>query len=200
LGQLEFREGNLADAAHRDFLTHQVTASFVNNFNGVFAERSETTLDFFVAGLLALMAPGARMATLHPLPLQPSKTTTNAHRLRNGLAESDDASFYELEVLNLGPANRCVSWSEGNGNKKKIKVYLYTRVQQSTAQSVVLCCNKGCLNAQNAVPIAAVEINSDRPVLKTCDCKLVPHTVRSSFACAENQIKKKIHKSVVTNK
>lgn len=191
LGVVELREGNLVDARHLNFLTSHVTAAFVNNFNSVFAERAsykcEPTLDFYVAGLFALMAPGARLATLHMLPLGLSRTQANAVRMNNGLCESKDASFYEVAVFNLGPANRCVSWSLGSTNTNMIKVYRYTRVEQSVLRSVFLCCNKGCSNARDTVPIDAVEIKSGRPFLLTgCNyCRWSPFTMRSALVQAK---------------
>jgi hypothetical protein len=140
-------------------------------------------LDDYLAGLLAMMSTGTRFVSLHPLPLCLSKSDANKQRGRFGWAESDDASFFELEEVELDEARKAVSWSKGGGNKKMIKLFKYIRTRQSVDHSVFLCCNPKCEKAQNAVPIKAIVENSDgRVVLNRCDCGFEPCNLRARGA------------------
>jgi hypothetical protein len=186
VGDVELIQGSLDHIQYRTFLTKGVTAAFANNFNNVFAERSTGTigwyLDDYLAALFALMAPGARLATLHPLPLGLCKDEANAVRKKHGWSEHQDAAFFNCVELDMGAARDCVSWSEGGGCMKLIKVFKYIRVPQSEPYSIFLCCNPSCVNAQTAVPIRATTVNPDgRVVLNRCSCgftlpKLRPRT------------------------
>lgn len=179
------REGSLEATKYRKFLTKNVTAAFVNNFNGVFRERSTEKpqlrfLDDYLAGLFATMAPGARLVSLHPLPLCLSKEAANERRKRFGWAASDDASFFEMEEMDLDKANTSVSWSEGGGCTNMIKIFKYTRLRQSVDHSVFLCCNPRCEKAKHAIPIdATILTNDDRVVLNKCDCGFEACCLRS---------------------
>jgi len=189
VGKLDLRQGSLVEVQHRPFMTSGVTAAWVNNFNGVFGERSspktQRTLDDYVAALFAFMSDGARLASLHPLPLGPSRSLTNAWRARHGLKESWNASFFEYEEIDLGPASESVSWSEGSGNNETIRVYLYTRVRQcnenSIALPVFLCCNPLCENAKAEVFLPAFFVNksNDEIAINKCQCRFEPHNLRN---------------------
>jgi hypothetical protein len=179
------KEGRLEERENRHFITTGVTAAFANNFNDVFGGRStdkvpKYTVNDYLAGIFALMSPGTRLATLYPLPLYLSKAAVNALRERDGMIVSDDASFYECQERDLGEARTSVSWSRGGGNKTVIKVYLYTRIQQSDTQSVFLCCNPECSNARESLKLpAVVQTKEGRAVMNRCGCGFVPIATRS---------------------
>ena len=179
-GRVELKLGRIEDPQHRDWLT-DVNAVFVNNFNEVFGSRStfkdQRTIDDYIAALFAKMKPGTSMVTMEPIiSLEQTQSEANAARRRNKLAESTDASFYEVEKVELGPANECVSWSTEGGNIEPIYCHKYTRLEQEngTDGSVFLCTNGSCKLAKAATPIPAftVEEGSGLLVLNYCPgCK-----------------------------
>jgi SAM-dependent methyltransferase len=185
-GKVHLRHGRLEDPDHQEFLTKNVTRAYVNNFNGVFAERSSKVtqkwfLDNYVAGLFALMRPGAVLVSLHPLNLGPTKTEANRTRKKQGLTESEDASFYEVDKILLGKACDTVKWNQFSGNQKNIYVYKYTRVNQSTADgaAVFLCCNPACNFARDDVATPATSQNEeDRTVINHCECRVTTKNLR----------------------
>jgi hypothetical protein len=185
VGDIIIREGRLEERNNRSFITDGVTAAFANNFNDVFGCRStdklqKYTLNDYLAGVFATMAPGMRLATLFPLPLCPSRAAMNALRLRSGLSLDDDASFYEYDECQLGDARTSVTWSQGGGNKTVIKVFVYTRVKQSCPQSVFICCNPTCANARGVIKLpATVETKDGRAVMNKCGCGFEPIATRS---------------------
>jgi len=121
-----------------------------------------------------------RLVTLHPLPLGSSRSEVNMWRQRHGLRESIDSSFFEMEEVQIGEACQVVSWSEGGSNKKQIKVFKYTRVNQTVNSSVLLCCNPTCKNAVNDVKISAtVENEEGLVVLNRCGCGFEAIDLRS---------------------
>lgn len=184
VGPVHLRHGRLEDVEHREFLTEGVTRAYVNNFNGVFAERSckanqKWFLDDFVAGLFALMSPGSVLVTLHPLNLGPTREEANATRKKQGLVESGNASFYDVEKILLGKACDTVKWNQHSGNQKNIYVYKYTRLVQPADDAVILCCNKSCKVAKQQLPIPATTINeSGRIVINHCECKITAKNLR----------------------
>ena len=185
VGTVKLLHGRLEDLQHRDFLTKGVTRTIVNNFNGVFAERSSKVnqiwfLDDYVAGLFASMAPGAVMVTLHPLTLGPTLSEANDRRQKQGLDESENASFYEVEKRLLGKACDTVKWNQRSGNKNKIYVYKYTRKAQPVGdEAVFLCCNPACQHAKDGIPIPATTTNEEnRVVMNNCECKFTSKNLR----------------------
>lgn len=192
-GEIKFRHGRLEDEIHREFLTSGVTKAVVNNFNGVFAERSVKNkslwfLDDYCAGIFALMAPGTSMVTLHPLSLGPSLEQANAARRKHKLPESSNASFYSVEQVVLGKACDTVKWNQKSGNENLIQVYKYTRLQQKAgSDAVFLCCNPQCMLATESVPIRATTFNDEgRCVINRCECgvaaKMLRHRQRVTYS------------------
>ncbi|KAG7357069.1 histone methylation protein [Nitzschia inconspicua] len=185
IGKIDLRLGQLEDPQFKDFLTVGVTRAYVNNFNGVFADRSTKTgqkyfLDDYVAGLFALMAPGSIMITFHPLSLGLDRSSANDLRTRHGMAVSDNASFFEFEKVRLGKAYKTVKWTKHSGNESSIFVYKYRRLQQKHGKNAVfLCSNPGCENAINEVPIQASTQNEEgRYVINHCACKYSAKNLR----------------------
>lgn len=185
VGNVVLRHGRLEDEIHRDFLTKGVTRAYVNNFNGVFAERSVKVkqrwfLDDYVSGLFALMAPGAVMVTLHPLGLGPTREEANENRRRHKLKESRNASFFSVEKVLLGKACDTVKWNQHSGNSRHIYVYKYIRLTQPAGMhAVFMCGNPLCPVAQKGTPIKATTVNEEgRCVLNHCHCKITPMTTR----------------------
>lgn len=184
-GNIIFRHGRLEDDEHRKFLTQGVTKAIVNNFNGVFAERSVKNnccwfLDDYCAGIFALMAPGTCLVTLHPLALGPSLEQANATRRKHKLKESANASFYEMEKVVLGKACDTVKWNKKSGNENLIYVYKYSRVPQDNGpESVFLCCNPNCILAKDCVAIPATTLNDEgRCVINRCGCGVATKMLR----------------------
>jgi hypothetical protein len=153
-GAIKLRRGRLEDPVHREFLSKDVTKAYLNNYNGVFAERSDMLppfLDAYNAALFAMMKPGAVMVTFHPLDLGSPRSEINKHRKLKGLEESDDAGFFEMETIALGRANNSVKWCRKSGDTTVIKVYKYTRLDQPSYKNknvaVWMCTNPMCNNA-----------------------------------------------------
>ena len=187
VGDVFLRHGRLEDQIHREFLTKGVTKAFVNNFNGVFAERSVKLnthwfLDDYVSGIFAMLVPGAIMVTLHPLNLGPTQDEANAIRRKHDLKESPKASFFTVEYVLLGRACDTVKWNKHSGNAKNIYVYKYTRLSQGPDagnNAVFLCCNPTCPDAKDCTPIPATTINEeDRCVMNQCKCKFTAKNLR----------------------
>ncbi len=185
VGEVKLRHGRLEDDIHREFLTKGITRAYVNNFNGVFAERSVKNngvwfLDDYCAALFALMTPGAIMVTLHPLNLGPTQEEANCIRRKHDLNESSNASFFEVEKVVLGKACDAVKWNQHSGNSRDIYVYKYTRLaQEAGPDSVFMCCNPCCELAKKDLPISATTNNEEgRCVINQCDCKFTAKTLR----------------------
>jgi hypothetical protein len=185
IGGIDLRLGRLEDPTHTEFLTKGVTRAYVNNFSGVFAERSSKNdqkwfLDDYVAGLFALLEPGAIMITFHPLNLGLDREGANEQRKKHNLTESGNSSFFVFERLALGKACKTVKWNIRSGNQTEIQVYKYTRVRQpSEGRAVFLCTNPQCPKARNAVPIdATMENEEGRCVLAHCSCRFSPKNLR----------------------
>ncbi|KAL3908866.1 MAG: hypothetical protein SGILL_008318 [Bacillariaceae sp.] len=185
VGKVELRLGQLEDPQHKDFLTQGVTKAYVNNFNGVFAERSTKLgqkyfLDDYVAGLFALLQPGAIMVTFHPISLCLDLNEANEARRKHGMEDSANASFYEYERVPLGQAYKTVKWKQISGNTKEIYVYKYRRLlQDHGGEAVFLCSNPKCKNAIDNKPITASIINEEgRYVMNHCPCRVSPKNLR----------------------
>jgi hypothetical protein len=185
IGNVELRLGKLEDPEHTDFLTRGVTKAYVNNFNGVFAERASLPgqtyfLDDYIAGLFGLMQPGAIMITFHALSLGKDIDDANDLRKKRGMRESDNASFFKMEKKLLGPAYKTVKWRDHSGNRSPIYIYKYERLPQSHGdRAVTLCSNPHCENAVNEVPIPASTLNEEgRYVMNHCKCKISPMNLR----------------------
>lgn len=200
-GRIRFQHGRLEEPRHREFLTVNskykdmgdgrttgTIKAFANNFNGVFADRCARAkqtyfLDHYISGIFALMKPGSIMVTLHPLlDMPPPLSVVTANRKRHKLKTSRDASFYELDQSSIGVAKDSVSWSQGGGNNKKVAVYRYKRVKQSTDEAVFLCSNLDCPNAQSKKPIPATKIvevaGEQLVVVNHCDCGISEKSFR----------------------
>ena len=185
VGKVDLRLGRLEDPEQKDFLTKGVTRAYVNNFNGVFAERSSKNkdkwfLDDYISGIFASMAPGAIMVTFHPLNLGLNRENANSLRSKHNLAESDHASYYESEKILLGQAFCTVKWNKRSGNTNNIFVYKYKRLHQpGHHDAVFLCSNPSCKMASDMVPIPATTKNEDgRCVINHCECKFSPKNLR----------------------
>ena len=185
VGKVDLRLGRLEDPHQKDFLTKGITRAYVNNFNGVFAERSSKNkdkwfLDDYISGIFASMAPGAIMVTFHPLNLGLDRDCANSLRSKHNLAKSDHASYYDIEKILLGKAFCTVKWNKRSGNTKDIFVYKYRRLHQpGHHDAVFLCSNPSCKIATNMVPIPATTTNEDgRCVINHCKCKFSPKNLR----------------------
>jgi hypothetical protein len=159
VGDIDLRLGSLDDPAFEGFQTDCVTRVYINNFNGVFSERSDVRKvgvypDHVVAGLFTKLKPGSILVSFYPLPLGPDRDQTNDLRRRAGLEESDNASFFKYEKIALGKAYDCVKWKKESRNKSIIWVYRYTRLEQTEQNAVFLCINSACSWAkdQSAIP------------------------------------------------
>jgi hypothetical protein len=151
----------------------------MNNFDANFADKAnpgkepktnELYVDNYAAANFADLKPGARMMTLHPLPLGCSKSETNKKRAMHDLPQSDYASFFEMTVHDLGPANELVSWG---GKDDVITAYLYTRVAQpGCPKSVFLCSNYCCPEFWRGKPIPATVVEGQGKVaMNYCTCR-----------------------------
>lgn len=185
VGNVDLRLGRLEDPNQKEFLTKGVTRAYVNNFNGVFAERSSKNkdkwfLDDYISGIFASMAPGAIMVTFHPLNLGLDREGSNSLRSKHNLAESDHASYYDSEKILLGQAFCSVKWNKRSGNTNKIYVYKYRRLHQpGHHDAVFLCSNPSCKMATDMIPIPATTLNEDgRCVINHCKCKFSPKNLR----------------------
>ncbi|VEU42839.1 unnamed protein product [Pseudo-nitzschia multistriata] len=185
VGSVDLRLGRLEDPSQKDFLTKGVTRAYVNNFNGVFAERSSKNndkwfLDDYIAGLFASMAPGAIMVTFHPLNLGLNRSSTNELRTRHELEQSEYASYYHSEKILLGKAWNSVKWNKRSGNTNDIYIYKYRRLAQPNHDDAVfLCCNPTCKLAIDMKPIPATTLNEDgRCVINHCECRFSPKNLR----------------------
>lgn len=187
MGEVLLRHGRLEDVAHREFLTQGVTRVFVNNFNGVFAERSVKLkthwfLDDYVSGIFALLVPGAIMVTLHPLNLGPTQEEANSIRHKHDLPESPKASFFAVERVVLGKACDTVKWNQHSGNANNMYVYKYTRLSQGEdvgPNAVFLCCNPRCEVAKKGIEMPATTLNEGgRCVINQCKCKFTVKNLR----------------------
>uniref|UniRef100_A0A7S3L1R3 Histone-lysine N-methyltransferase, H3 lysine-79 specific n=1 Tax=Amphora coffeiformis TaxID=265554 RepID=A0A7S3L1R3_9STRA len=192
VGVVELKHGRLELPEYEEFIIcrGRRTKAFVNNFDGVFAERSAKPgqnyhLDHFIAGLFAKMSPGSIMVTLHPLTLGHSLESAKDLRSRHGLEESDLASFFHSRTVTLGEAKDVVSWSAGGSNRKPIQVWVYTRLEQPGTEgtAVFLCNNPKCERAINNEPQPAVGIvdadGEKRCVIAECPCGNSARPLRS---------------------
>lgn len=179
---MELLHGRLEDHRYRDWLTADVDRVFVNNFADVFGCRSACrsqvyTIDSKIAALFASLKSGSIMITMHPIDMIGlTRDRVLRHREKHGLNTpvSENASFFKMEELDLGPANETVSWSKGGGHQKMIKIYKYTRLEQpvDSGNSVFLCTNENdCELATNATPIPAVVNIGELCVMNFCQCK-----------------------------
>ncbi len=185
VGKVDLRVGRLEDPDQKEFLTKGITRAYVNNFNGVFAERSSKNkdkwfLDDYISGIFASMAPGAIMVTFHPLNLGLDRESSNSLRSKHNLEQSDHASYYDSEKILLGQAFCSVKWNKRSGNTNKIYVYKYRRLHQpGHHDAVFLCSNPTCKLATDMVPIPATTVNEDgRCVINHCKCKFSPKNLR----------------------
>jgi hypothetical protein len=101
-------------------------------------------------------------------------------RKKQGLNESENASFYEVEKVLLGKACDTVKWNQHSGNQKNIYVYKYSRQSQPDGDDAVfVCCNPVCQLAKDEVPISATTKNEeDRCVMNHCECKVTAKNLR----------------------
>jgi len=183
MGKTEFVHGKLEDPQHQDFLTKPSTPggsikAFCNNYGGVFAHKSAKdsqlyVLDDYIAGLFALMPPGSILVTLHPLTLALTRSQANAQRETHGLERSTNASYYEMEKIDVGPKKEVVSWGRSDN---PLYAYKYTRVHQDTTSAVFQCSNPNCSVARAGTNIAATRtrtIGEEQLVVRNiCECNV----------------------------
>lgn len=174
VGEIDLRRGQLEDANHNRFLTRGVTKAFLNNFNGVFAERCELSgkhsLDEYAAALFCMMEPSAILITTHPLPLGPTREDANEHRRRHGLKQSPFASYYELEQKTLGKQCDAMNFS---GSQHDLSLFIYKRVKESDEEgdAVFVCSNPACENAKEGLVQPVVVPDKDGLyILGSCEC------------------------------
>jgi len=154
VGSIRLRHGNMEDDAHRAFLTDDVDLLYCNNFNGVFGVRAndrnvDWCLDDILAGLFTLLKPGAKLVTLyqlHRLPLP--RTEANEVRALNGWAPRDDASYYELEIVEDDGGDGKLSFT-----RKPFTYFVYTRVGK---KATFLCHEKQCSRPQSPIPASKI--------------------------------------------
>lgn len=181
-GKVILRHGDLTDERNHSWLA-TANKVFVNNFNGVFAERmvSQTTewhLDHYIAGIFASMEEDSLMITLSELPLGPTKAAVNKWRKDNGLEESPNASFFDVVKIELGEAWQVFSWSTSCQTPAHAYVYRRLRQDPSLRTASVMCCNINCKHSKSETPIPAVSFNREgKAVVATCECKM---TLKSS--------------------
>lgn len=196
-GSVELRLGELQNSEHTKFQVEDTDFAFCNNYDGVFCGERDggLCLDKNIAALFAMMKEGAVLTTLSPLRSALgclSRSEANAKRIRAGLETSVNASFYEMQVFNLGKQKDLVSWSQGGTCEKKVLAYRYTRTKQSAPGikgPVLLCNNPACPKAKDSVPIEAVTFVSSRsagkkkcrwagPIIASCDCLVSDRVTR----------------------
>ena len=190
------QNGSLEDAAHHAFLTDRVTHIFFDNWNGVFSgERADApNLERYVAALFAACPEGTILCTVSPLrstlgclPL------AEANRVRNtkGLAQSENASYYELEESDLGTISSVYSFSEGNNNTEMIRLYRYERTKQATTtagKASFMCNNPLCERAKRGDIIPAVDeiafqrTEGEAVVVQACSCGVSERVLRKRKA------------------
>ena len=162
-----------------------VIKAFCNNFNGAFSIKAQKnvksySIDDYVAGLFALMPPGSVLVTLEKLDMGLSRADANKERGKHGLPQNDLASFFNMEEFEIGEGRHFATWF-GGGNRKKVKVYKYTRLCQQRrdadgSEAVFLCCNVKCKFAESSQPIEATKMveqdGSEKIVINCCpNCK-----------------------------
>jgi len=171
VGEVELRVGTLSDKQHFDFLT-SVDVTLYNNAHGVFGHKTQKntsdltrpTLDAYVAKIFVSMKSGSKMVTLDPLLcLGRTLSEENAMRTQRGLEESLDASFFECTEHWLDGGS--FTWSLPDS---RVKVYVYTRVFQSSDRALFLCSNPKCDAAKSCMPTAVLQ--ADDGVLLNKDC------------------------------
>lgn len=167
------RHGSLESPEHLQFLTQNVDRVFCNNFGCVFGDKSAKarqtrTNDDYLAGQFCLLQEGAVFCTLSELPLPPCTAQVNQNRAKHGFAESDQASFYSLEMYDVSGTG-LLSWTD-----KPFVVYKYTRTGES---ATFLCSNPTCSKAQQSISIPATrqegQGNEKRIVVNHChECRV----------------------------
>ncbi|KAL7574996.1 hypothetical protein ACA910_010814 [Epithemia clementina (nom. ined.)] len=182
--RVDLKNGELQSPDFRAFLTgdgRRVVKVFCNNFGNVMGSRAvnrpeDITLDDHIAGLFSAMREGSILATLGPLnfPVGPVENVNEERRL-HGLQPSQDASFYSMKTVSLGPQNECVSWSEDHGIVKDLNVYIYERIGP---KSSFICSTRYCSKAKSGiVQHASRTMPCGGLLLKWCDeCR---STIRS---------------------
>jgi len=177
IGTISLRKGRLELEENREFLTvpgpgRSCMKLFCNNFNGNFAYKSANPgskwyLDHLVASIFAETPPGSILITLHELPIDIAPRRLAMKSLRNRLWTNHDnigrdndpnASFYDVEEIDLGDYSKCVSWASPSENES-LKGYKYTRLEQRdpNGKAVFLCSNPECPKAKAGTPITATE-------------------------------------------
>jgi hypothetical protein len=176
---IELRHGNIADPELQQWVT-EVDRLFINNYGDVMGHRSDPrrtgdTVDAKIAALFANMKAGAVMVTLSPIDeLGATNKEVVEERAKHKLVPSNEnASFFALEEFTLGPANQCVTWSQGSGKADPLVVYKYTRLGQAddSLGPVILCTQSKCEWAKNATPILAKTLKGGALVMNLNGCK-----------------------------
>ena len=190
VGNIDLRKGRLEEKSNFEFLTKNVSKTFANNFGYIFHAKAGKAnqrffLDDFVAAIFAHMKPGCKMATMQPLTFVTlPREAENRKRRQQGLMESKQASFYDLEVKNLGKHGENVKWSQFSGSTRDIPLYIYTRLEQGVKSSepVILCSNPACDFARRMEPIPATtkifQDGEEHHVVHGCECKVSPTILR----------------------
>jgi len=185
-GSVDLRLGNLADAAHRDFLTKGVTHIFFDNWDGVFSgHRGSTNWERTVAALFASTQEGTIMMTVSPLrAAMGCLPLTEANRIRTirKLPTSTSASYYEMTQHQLGRLSDVYSFA-GDNNDTTIDLYCYTRTTGSSDRkkggvATLMCNNPACFAAQTGVVIEAVHKIKNEYVIQRCTCNFTERVLR----------------------
>ncbi|CAB9508466.1 Histone methylation protein DOT1 [Seminavis robusta] len=179
-GPVELKHGRIEDPALTTWLTG-CTRIFVNNFNEVMDSRSDPTrgndpVDTRIAALFANCRAGTVMVTLcsiRYLGLPHSQVLERRQRFGLKTPEESYASFFEVEEVEIGPQDECVSWG---ANSNPLIAYKYTRLQQAGGGKVpgpvFLCDNPVCALAREATPIPATVVRAGGELFmnSTCEC------------------------------
>ncbi|GMI49834.1 hypothetical protein ScalyP_jg669 [Parmales sp. scaly parma] len=163
IGEVDLMQGDFSSfgSANQTQLDYITTADviLVNNFNGIFAERSglKITPNSRIAPLFAQMKPGARLVCMDRITeLGNSRSAMNVERKKKDLRPSFKSTFFETAEFTLPSGS--VSW----GNKT-IDITIYTRVVQwpgiGINESATFCCGNG--KCQSSSQSAVVPIEND---------------------------------------
>lgn len=134
-----------------------------NNYNQAFgdkamAPRQRIALNDHLVRLFTEMEGGSVLVTFEKLNMGQSLSEANVTRERRCLRHSDKASFYDMKEYDLGPMCEAASWAKTN--KKSMKAYKYTRIEQSKGTVPLLFChNDKCKTTEFTATATTCEYN-----------------------------------------